>query len=297
MKKIVTLFCLVLISGLSATERTITSYFEVEEYAVNRIIAQEYDPGSFEYSGTVGSYTYHLMMGQPEVNFEQNQMNMQATLTAETNVGNYSWTISPSIYVNYSISISQVIALLESFPAYVNTYLANAPQWLRDVIISHYEDLELTVYPAKVLDYTESMVPDYIAFSVKDVTVSVQSLPEVLQIGLGIVVEGTPASFTVETRNQTKLRISSNVETTVKKVQIYATQAGEIWSNSNSVTIPQNGSYTYSFPDLGVANTQGGRTIRIYFENPYNQLVRIYDCYYLWHNNEWIAHPYLGGIN
>lgn len=115
-------------------------------------------------------------------------MRIRATLDAQTNIGNFHWEITPSIYINYSASLIDIRAFLENFPTYVNTYLSNAPQWLRDVNIQHYQNLQPTMYPGKVLDYVESYVPEFLAIEVTNISDTTQSLQGTLSISITVTI-------------------------------------------------------------------------------------------------------------
>jgi len=190
MKTIVLSFLYIAFPLMVLSQQNITCTFEIDESAANAFIGIKYSSGKIphDFSGSVGGYTYHLLLGQPIVEFLPNFMRIRATLDAQTNIGNFHWEITPSIYINYSASLIDIKAFLENFPAYVNTYLSNAPQWLRDVIIQHYQNLQLTMYPGKVLDYVESYVPEFFAIEVTNISGTTQSLQGTLSISITVTI-------------------------------------------------------------------------------------------------------------
>jgi hypothetical protein len=294
MKRFLIFLTLALGSSLYAQQDIETS-FEVAEQAANRFIMREYNSNDFAFSGTSEGHTYSLQMGRPEVRFSQNYMHMTATLTAQTDIGNFTWTITPSIYVNYSVSLDDLKALLTAFDIWVRSNLLDAPTWLQDVIIMHYENLELTMYPSKVLDYATAFVPDYLDIEVTDIDdLSIVAQSEKLIVNIKISVIGREPIFTVETYNQTKLRVSSPVKITIKNISIKS--GGLIWEDNTDRQIEKNGSYTYTF-NLSQAILVGGRTIKIFFESPYNQYVRVYDLVEWLNDNTWTERVNLSSYN
>lgn len=281
---------------MAFSQQNITGTFEVDESAANAFIGIEYSSGRLphEFSGSVGGYTYHLLLGQPLVEFLTNFMRIRATLDAETNIGNFHWEIAPSIYVNYSASLTDIKAFLENFPTYVNTYLANAPQWLRDVIIQHYQNLQLTMYPGKVLDFVESYVPEFLAIEVTNISGTTQSLQGKLSISLTISTRGVSPYYPAYTYNQQLLKITSNVRVTVKRIAFINVSAGWVfWEWSGSTVIPKNGEAQFSLLCFGQscnqATTQSGRRFYVEFESERGTFLRAYAADYMPFNNEWIG--------
>lgn len=296
MKTIAVFFTSIAFTLMGYSQQNITGTFEVDESAVNAFIGIEYSSGRLphEFSGSVGGFTYHLVLGQPLVEFLPNFMRIRATLDAETNIGNFHWEITPSIYVNYSASLTDIKAFLENFPVYVNTYLANAPQWLRDVIIQHYQDLQLTIYPGKVLDFLESYVPQFLAIEVTNISGSTQSMQGKLSISLTITTRGIAPYYPAYTYNQSLLKIKSNVQVTIKRIAfINASQGWVFWEWNGSRVIPKNDSTQFSFQCFGQpcnqATTQSGRRFYVEFESERGTFLRAYATDYMPFNNEWIG--------
>lgn len=296
MKTIVIFFASITIWFVTFSQQNITGTFEIDESAVNSFIGIEYSSGRlpYEFSGTVGGYTYHLILRQPLVEFLPNFMKIRATLDAETNIGNFHWEITPSIYINYSASLVDIKAFLENFPSYVNTYLNNAPQWLRDIIIQHYQNLHLTIYPGKVLDFVESYVPDFLAIEVTNISGSTQSLQGKLSISLTITTRGVPPNYSAYTYNQSLLKIKSNVRVTVKRIAFINVSLGHVfWEWNGSTVIPKNGETQFTLQCFGSpcnqANTLSGRRFYVEFESERGTFLRAYAADYMPINNEWIG--------
>lgn len=281
------------------SQQTITGTFEVDESAVNGFIAIQYSQPSFprEFSGSIGGFTYRLLLGQPRVEFVPNFMRMRAHLRAETNIGNFDWDITPSIYINNSISLEDVVALLQNFPQYVNTYLANAPQWLRDVIIQHYQDLNLLVYPGKILEFAESFVPEFLAIEVSNIGLDpIVSMQGKVSITAFLTVTGIQPWYPGYTMNRNFFKVRSNVRVTVTNVTFYNASLGiTFWDWSGNVSIPKNGETTFQFhcseqygdDCSGQANTQSGRRIKVLFQSERGRFLHIYAADYMPINGQW----------
>jgi len=281
---------------MAFSQQNITGTFEVDESAANAFIGIEYSSGQlpFEFSGTVGGYTYHLVLRQPLIEFLPNFMRMRAGLDAYTSIGNFHWEITPSIYVNYSASLIDIKAFLENFPTYVNTYLADAPQWLRDVIILHYQNLQLTMYPGKVLDFVESYVPEFLAIEVTNISGTTQSLQGKLSISLTITTRGISPYYEAYTYNQELLKIKSNVRVTVKRIAfINASTKWVYWEWTGSKVIPKGSEAQFSIQCFGKpcnqVTSQSGRMFFVEFESERGTFLRAYTAENMPINNTWIG--------
>jgi hypothetical protein len=281
------------------SQQTITGTFEVDESAVNGFIAIQYSQPSFprEFSGSIGGFTYRLLLGQPRVEFVPNFMRMRAHLRAETNIGNFDWDISPSIYINNSISLEDVVALLQDFPQYVNTYLANAPQWLRDVIIQHYQNLNLIVYPGKILEFAESYVPPELAIQVSNVGLDpIVSLQGKVSITAFLTVRGIPPTYLGYTQNRNLFKVRPNVAVNVKQIVFADVAYGTIyWQWTGTVSIPKGGEYTFQFhcdQRYGdncsmLPESQTSRVIKVLFESARGRFLHVYRADYMPINYQW----------
>lgn len=300
MRAIAFLVLLFVICALpSPGQQNITGTFEIDESAVNNVIAIQYLSPSFprEFSGSIGGFTYHLFLGQPTVEFVPNFMRMHAHLIAQTSIGNFEWDISPSIYINNSISLTDVVALLENFPQYVNTHLTNAPQWLRDVIIQHYQDLNLIVYPEKILEFAESFVPDFLAIEVSNIGLDpIISMQDRVSITAFLTVTGIPPWYPGYTMNRNFFKVHSNVAVHVTNVTFYNSSLGlTFWNWSGNLSVPKNGETTFQFhcseqygdDCSGQANTQSGRRIKVLFESERGRFLHIYAADYMPINYQW----------
>lgn len=288
MKKIIFLIAVLYCSALLA-QRTVSMNFDLYQNAANNIIAME---GNFPliYSGNVGGNSYYFELEQPTVEFNQNFMKMVALLRINTTpTGYFELEIQPSIYVNYELSTDNVTAFLEYFPNYINTNFPQIPQWVKDKIIEHYQSLQLTMYPAKILDYAESYVPDFLAIEVSNISFSIQSLPGKLQIGISFIVTGIAPNYQCYTFNKTYAKITSNVRVAVKRLTLMIS-TGEIYYDFNgTMPIQKGGEAVFNIynPNNWI-NAQNGRIIRVLFESDMRgTFLRVYSAAYMPDNNQW----------
>jgi hypothetical protein len=289
MKKIILLTFFLFSSSLFA-QRTVSMNFDLYQNAANNIIAME---GSFPliYSGNVGGNSYYFELEQPTVEFNQSFMKMIAILKINTTPTGYlELEIQPSIYVNYSLSTDNVTAFLQNFPTYINSTFSQIPQWIRDKIIEHYESLQLEMYPAKLLDYAESFIPNFLAIEVSNISFSIQSLPGKLQIIIGFDVIGIQPSYQCYTYNKTNVKITSNVRVDIKRLTLISGATGETYYDFNgSVSIEKGGEANFwVYHPQNSANTQSGRFIRILLQSDVRgTFLRKYDASYMPSDNQW----------
>lgn len=288
MKKIF-LTLIFLFSDSLLAQRTVSMNFDLYQNAANNIIAME---GNFPliYSGIVGGWSYYFELEQPTVEFNQNFMKMIAILKINTTPTGYQeLELQPSIYVNYSLSTDNITAFLQNFPDYINTNFSWIPQEIRNKIIEHYQSLQLTMYPAKILDYAENFVPNFLAIEVSNITFSVQSLPSKLQIGIAFEVTGIPPLFQCYTYENTKVKITSNVRVDIIRLTI-GNSLGELYYDFNgTITIQNGGEAIFNYYNQNnSAISQSGRYIRVLFRSDVRgTFLRKYNAWYMPNNGQW----------
>ncbi|BDQ02993.1 hypothetical protein [Ignavibacterium sp.] len=288
MKKIMLLIVILCCSSLLA-QRTVSMNFDLYQNAANNIIATE---GNFPliYSGNVGGNSYYFELEQPTVEFNQNYMKMVAILKINTTVtGYFEIEIQPSIYVNYELSTDDITAFLENFPTYINTNFPQIPQWVRDKIIEHYNSLQLTMYPAKILDYAESYVPDFIDVEVSNIIFSVQSQPSKLHIAISFVVTGISPDYKAYTYNRSYAKITSNVRVDIKRL-ILLSVLGDIYYEFNgTMPIQKDGEAVFNvYNSNNNVNFQSGRRLIVVFQSDIRgTFLRVYTAEYMPINNQW----------
>lgn len=288
MKKIILFMLLLFYSSLLA-QRTVSMNFDLYQNAANNIIALE---GNFPliYSGNVGGNSYYFELEQPTVQFNQNYMKMVALLKINTTPTGYlEIELHPSIYVNYELSTDDVTAFLENFPNYINTNFTQIPQWIRDKIIEHYQSLQLTMYPAKVIDYAESYIPDFLDIEVSNIIFSAHSVPGKLKIAISFIVTGIPPHYKCYTYNRQYAKITSNVRADIKRL-ILLSATGDIYYEFNgTMPIQKDGEAVFNvYHPQNQANFSGGRKIIVIFQSDIRgTFLRAYTAEYMPINNQW----------
>lgn len=288
MKKII-LSLLFLVPSYLYAQRTVSMNFDLYQNAANNIIAME---GNFPiiYSGNVGGNSYYFELEQPTVEFNLNYMKMIAVLKINTTQTGYlEIEIHPSIYVNYQLSTDNVTAFLENFPNYINTTFPEIPQWIRDKIIQHYQSLQLEMYPAKILDYAESYVPDFLDIEVSNIGFSVQSLIGKLQIEISFEVTGIAPFYQCYTYNHIYVKITSNVRVDIKRLTL-GNILGEVYYDYNGTTeIQKDGEAIFNvYNSNNSAISQNGRYIRVLLQSEERgTFLRVYSAAYMPYDDQW----------
>lgn len=289
MKKVILTIVLLFTTSLLA-QRTVSMNFDLYQNAANNIIAME---GNFPliYYGTIGSWSYYFELEQPTVEFSQNFMKMIAVLKINTTPTGYQeLELHPSIYVNYSLSTDNVTAFLLNFPYYINTTFPWIPQEIRNKIIEYYQTLGLEIYPAKLLDYAESFIPDFLAVEVSNISFEpIQSLPGKLQIVITFDVTGIPPDYKCYTFNKTYAKITSNVSADVKRLRLIS-GLGQVFSDFvGTMHIQKGGEAVFNiYHKNNVINYQSGRKIIAFLQsNVRGTFIRVYNAEYMPENNQW----------
>lgn len=270
-------------------QRTISMNFDLYQNAANNVIAIE---GNFPliYSGIIGNWSYYFEFEQPTVEFNQNFMKMIAVLKINTTPTGYQeLELHPSIYVNYSLSTDNVTAFLQNFPNYINTTFTWIPQEIRNKIIEHYQSLGLEMYPAKLLDYAESFIPNFLDIEVSNIVFSSQSLPGKLRIGISFVVTGIPPNYQCYTYNKTYAKITSNVRVDVKRLTLVNPLGQPLSDFNGTMPIQKGGEAVFDiYHHTNTANTQSGRKIRVLLQSDVRgTFLRVYSATYMPNDNQW----------
>lgn len=288
MKKIILIIALSFSSTLLA-QRTISLNFDLYQNAANNIIALE---GSFPliYSGNVNGISYSFELEQPTVEFNQNFMKMIAILKINTTPTGYlELNLQPSIYVNYSLSTDNVTAFLQNFPNYINSTFPQLPQWVRDKIIEHYQSLQLTMYPVKILNYAGSIIPDYLDIEVSNINFSVQLFNGKFQIGIDFDVTGIQPFYQCYTYNHTKVKIKSNVRVDIKRLTVGDVLGGVYYDFNGTMPVAKNGEAIFNYYDQNnLATINSGRYIRVLLQSDVRgTFLRKYDASYMSNDGQW----------
>lgn len=283
------LILLFIFSASLFAQRTLSMNFELYQNAANNIISME---GSFPliYSGNIGSWLYYFELEQPTVEFNQNSVKMSAVLKMNTTPTGYQEIeLQPLLYVNYSLSTDNITAFFNNFPNYVNNNFSWIPQEIRNKIIEHYQYLELQMYPAKVIDYAESFIPDFLAIEISNINFSLQSLPGILQIGISFDVTGNPPYYKCYTFNHSYVKITSNVKVAIKRLTLMNVTGTVYYDFNGTMAIQKGGEAVfYVYNPNNWITWQSGRRIRVLLQSEARgTFLRVYTAEYMPDNDQW----------
>ncbi len=126
--------------------------FEISEVAMSTFIQTQVFP---QPEGTYGTDSYKIRISAPRVELHSGSITFKATITGYVTAGSvtipYAYTVSNSISIpTIDLSIQGIIGVLQGIPDQINSQ--SGPQWLKDIIINAYTNLNLTVYPQRILD-------------------------------------------------------------------------------------------------------------------------------------------------
>jgi hypothetical protein len=266
--------------NIPGQNRTISLDVDITSTAINRFIAAQTFP---TLNGSVSGYTYSISITKPVVQLNTNSATVQFTINAVTSVGNFSYNVQPTIIIpTLNVTVSQIIATLEGFDDLINAS-PDIPAWLKPIIISGYNDLNLVMYPSKLIDYANTAVPDFINLQVIDIGVSFSVLPNLLKFTLSAVVHGEAPVFTCQWLkpgvSQLNVRLGGNVATTIKQMKIWNSLGAEVYNNTNlNLVISKNG-FSVSIPCSGYISA-AHYYVRVLFHSDYGQYAREYQFTY-----------------
>lgn len=284
----------------SAQSRTVSVDLNVTATGINRFLEDQTYPILQGESSEEG-YFYIITMTKPVVQLTTNSATVLFTINASTDAGTYAFNVQPTISIpNLSITATEVIAVLEEFSALINAR-SDIPSWLKPIIIDGYNNINLVMYPSKLIDYANSAVPDFINVEVTDIGLAFAIVPGALKFTLSVVAVGTPPTFTAQWMKrgvgQLSIRFGSDVHTTVKQVRIYNFNGDELYNNNNENKDLPNDSYC---TQIDPSNYFGVTyySITVLFHSPYGDYVRKYTFKFDTATyNTWFTTTYASGIN
>lgn len=238
--------------------------FEITEVAMSTFIQTQVFP---QPEGTYGTDFYKVRISAPRVELHSGSIVFKATITGYVTTGSmtipYAFTVNNSINIpSFDLSIQGIIGVLQGIPAQINSQ--SGPQWLKDIIINAYNNLNLTVYPQRILDKINEPIPDDVDINVNDVTCSFAIEEDVMRVTIGVnVLERAPfysAQAWVETGSgHIHLRFRSNVNTTILKYDVARYNSTPIGSSTNTGINMQPGTWSQTInlqDEAPIANSQ-----------------------------------------
>lgn len=269
--------------------RAVSIEYQINASTINRFIASQTFP---TLTGTYSSYSYNISITPPVVQLNTNSATVQFTIIANTSIGNYSFTVQPTFTIpNLDVSLSQITAIIQQFDTIINNR-SDIPSWLKPIIIAGYNNLDLTIYPSKLLDYANSMIPNWADIHVTDIGVSFAVIPNAIDFTFTPTILGTPPSFScqwLKPRPQLMyLRFNSTVATTIYQVGVYNSLGKQVYQNLNlNSDISKDG--TSSQIGIGYLAT-GNYYIYVLFHSDKGEYARYYYLSYDTDNyNTWFT--------
>lgn len=233
----------------------ITFEFNQSEAALNTLFRAHVFPHPI---GVYGDNDYNIYLWEPSVNIESNSVIFNFTVFADITIGSetiqYIFPFSLPLEIpTGELSIQGLITQLEGIPDVINAL--NGPQWVKDIIITEYEDLELLLYPNSLLEAANENIPENWDININD-------------FGITPSIDGDILTFTLFTE------ILSNPLTLI--TQYYAGYANITFQFNPNVPVviigykitSQMGSYAQWDDNLNLslaANTYAGNSFNINF--------------------------------
>ena len=223
---------------------------EITDAVVNRFLGRQYTSAGFPrtLSGSTQGIDYHVMLDLPTIQFGYQSIGLHMAFEATASIGGvitqtFSFEIEPTVNLNNcGISTSMVTAFLTNIPAKIQA--ENLPDWLETVLISAYQDLELELYPAQLLDQVE---PDWFrqrALNITDLGVTWRVWQDTLELKVLAALSGEPQAFQIYTYPGHTL-ITSNLEAVLTSFKVYDLAGYLVFNGSPNLTTVKDGQVSY----------------------------------------------------
>ncbi len=232
---------------------------EITDDVVNRFLDRQYASAGFPrtLSGSTQGIDYHVVLDLPTIQFGYQSLGLHMAFEATASVGGvitqtFSFEIEPTVDLNgCGISTSMVTAFLTNIPAKIQA--ENLPDWLENVLISAYQDLELELYPARLLDQVE---PDWFrqrALNITDLGVTWRVWQDTLELKVLAALSGEPQAFQIYTYSDHTL-VTSNLEAVLTSFKVYDLGGYLVFNDSPNLITVKGGQTEYGlgWPPTGI---------------------------------------------
>jgi len=279
---------------VEVTTRTINMSVDIAEIAINRFIAtQNFPPVSGTFPNT--NITYTAWISRPFVTLRANHFRANFTIYVQTSEpAFYVIPVNPDLRLDPAfVTLSEVRAWLENFPALINSL--NIPQMIKDMIIQQYNNLNVIIYPNRLLDMANNLIPQYLNIWITDMGGGYAISNRALRLNFSITVNAEPPFFAFQSltvpEGLFQFKGHSNVKTILHEVRLYGLN-GKEWQHVYDIDIEKD---TWS----GVVNTGQYLSYSVYFfyayfRSPYGEYIRKFEFS---NSSQWEYMGYLGGIN
>lgn len=194
-----------------------------EDAINNSLYVQNNIPATF--NGTFEGISYD-MTANVQVKLKENQITARLIISGLFNEGSeleedFVWIVSPSVRIpDISISTQKVIGFLEDIPNLIEEQ--EGPQFLKDIIIEAFEDLALEMYPKKLLEESNDLIPEFLDIEIKDIEFAFEVALKQLRLTVTIVSEVEAGRFWIVGNQNNGFTVHSTIETSIIDIEVYA---------------------------------------------------------------------------
>jgi len=168
--KWVVLFLFIGNTVLLSTTQSVSIEFVQTEEALTSLMKTEIWPRPV---GTENGNSYEVYAWDPVIDIEPNLITLRFTIIADFEISGTPFhqevPMSLALQVNeINLSVSGVTTFLNGISTQINN--SSLHSWLKPIVISAYEGLELTVYPQKLLEVINDQIPSSIDLTITDIS-------------------------------------------------------------------------------------------------------------------------------
>lgn len=251
-------------------EHNISLYFEVTESAINQFLKTQVFPqpeGTYQDGGNL--YNYKITLIQPEIEIGEGEIIFNSEIIGKvTLLGNtirYYYPIEVTVSIpSGSISIYGISGMIQGIPNAINS-IPTGPQWLKNLIINAYNNLEITFYPDKFIEDINTQIPDGLDININDFDFGWEALEGKVQFSITVPCESRApfvqiVSVTDIDESRVVVQLRSNVFLRILNVEMFnRTRGQQVASLSTTATIPapNNGEDVGDIVSLTIAANSG----------------------------------------
>lgn len=270
-----------------AGTHTISISFEQSESALNALIKTQVFPHPVGiYVDGNNEYSYDIYVWNPAIDIEPGIVTFTCTIYADLwlfdEEFHFQYPLSLSLdFPELDVSITGIITFLEGIPEQIENM--NGEEWLKDIIIDKYENLELVAYPNKLLNDVNDSIPFDITFNTAGFTWTAED--DLLRFSFYVNTTSNPLTIVSQYRKSGSesiaIRLMPNVPLILRGYKICKKISGQNpeWETDLNVALTPN---TYSGNlfevDFGEPIGEANWICNIYLSSDYG--LWIYTCYF-----------------
>lgn len=284
--------------------RCIDVTFDISQNAINAFVSRVTFP---HFTGTFPNtnITYETWISTPYITLHDCELKANFTIYVITFDGieyhEYVIPVSPDLIIyEQGYSFQEIRAFIVYLPELINGL--NIPQIVKDLIIQKYEDLDLPMYPGRLLELANSYVPPYMWLNFYDYFVTWGVLEGKMRLYGAIWVETRARFFHSMWLKRAPWRCSfrffSNVDTYLKYFKVYNILGEEVDGQTLNMHINKD-SWTERI-DLAFNYNEQYYYVRAYFSSPYGIYMREWEFGFFAASEDywkWFGMGYIRGIN